>query len=121
MISVKKITSSAQNKKFKKIGHAILLIPIFFILIFLIGETAGGDISGIGHLFQLIPLILIILIANKYPYWGGLFLIFIGFVLDILYIISSRGNLLASSIVSIFLFFPLIISGILLASSSRPK
>jgi hypothetical protein len=100
------------------IGLAILLIPALFLLMFLIGETFGGDISGLGHLAQIIPLVILAYIASKYPFVGGLLLIFVGLVLLVLYTILAR---IAFPIVDILLFLPLIVSGVLIFISSRPK
>lgn len=115
---MKKDKKAKENKKLKKIGLSILSIPTLFILMFLIGETIGGDITGIGHLFQIIPLIILGLIAYKFPFIGGIFLTVIGATLLALYTILTG---LQFPIVDVLIFLPIIASGIILIISSRPK
>lgn len=43
----------------------LLLLPIGFLLFFTVGEVLSGDLSGLGHLLQLAPfLVLFVLIAR---------------------------------------------------------
>ncbi|MBU1166890.1 hypothetical protein KKC60_00585 [Patescibacteria group bacterium] len=107
---------AGENKRLKAIGLSVLLIPTLFFLIFLVGETVGGDISGISHILQIIPIIVLGIIGLKYPYIGGLILTIIGTILFILYAISAE---LQSLFLGLIIFLPLIISGILLILSAR--
>jgi len=45
------------------------------LLLFAIGETVGGDWSGLGHLIQAIPIALLMWLGWKRPLWGGIFLL----------------------------------------------
>jgi hypothetical protein len=45
------------------------------ILLFLVAETVGGDWSGLGHLVQLIPVVLLMWLGWKRPLWGGILLL----------------------------------------------
>jgi hypothetical protein len=106
------------NTKLKRLGLLFLLIPLGILFLFLFGEVIGGDISGLGHLIQIIPLLLLGYFAIKYPFIGGIVFIVVGLVFSVLFtILNGFVFLIADSL----LFLPLIISGILLVISSRPK
>src|SRR5574341_1891175 len=70
-------------KKVKGLKIAAL-IPLGWataiLLLFAFGETAGGDWSGLGHLIQAIPIVLLMWLGWKRPLWGGIFLLFLGFL-----------------------------------------
>jgi hypothetical protein len=50
-------------------------ITLAILLLFTIGETVGGDWSGLGHLLQAIPIGLLMWLGWKRPLWGGIFLL----------------------------------------------
>ena len=112
---------SKSSKNQKKTGLLILLIPGLFISLFLFGEVIGGDVSGLGHLIQLIPLILLGFIAVRHSYFSGITLVFLGFTLGITYALFSGFPFPTIIIVDLILFLPLIISGAFLIASSQPK
>ena len=49
-------------KALKIAVSAILALLILFFLTFAVGEVAGGDISGLQHLLQAAPFILVIVL-----------------------------------------------------------
>ncbi len=55
------------------------LIPIGFVslvlLFFGIGESSGGDFSGLMHIIQFVIAALAIWLCWKYPLWGGILLL----------------------------------------------
>lgn len=110
------VSSSLKTK-----GLIILLVPATFISLFLIGETVGGDISGFGHLLQLIPLVICALLAIKFPYWTGILLVFLGFILAICYASFTGMPIPTIIIVDSILFLPLVVSGAFLISSATQK
>lgn len=103
---------------YRKIGLGLLVIPVGFISLFLVGELIGGDITGLGHLIQLIPLIILWLLARKFPHIIGMVLQILGTILFVLYNYASHFSF---PIVSLLLFVPIIVSGFLIFISSRPK
>jgi hypothetical protein len=105
----------------KKIGIGMLLIPLFILFLFTFGEVFSGDLSGLGHLIQAAPLVLIIFLAYKKPFIGGLLLLFAGLALGILYPFRARFELVTIVLVELFLFVPPVISGVLLILSSKKK
>lgn len=100
-------------------GLSIIGVPIIFLLIFLVGETVGGDISGLGHLVQLLPILILLIIAWKFPFAGGILFTSIGLVLGIMYAISAEFPLETILIVEAVLFLPLVITGISFILASR--
>lgn len=118
-------------KKFKIAGLVILLIPIAILLLFTIAETVGGDISGLGHLIQLAPLVILAIFAWKKPDLGGKILVVIAVSLAIiggapvfLFRAMSEegmgiGALISTMLFMLLLFVPPIISGLLFIASAR--
>ena len=86
------------------------------LLLFAFGETMGGDWSGLGHLIQVIPIVLLMWLGWKRPLWGGIFLLLLGF----LGLHSFSNALRGSEWLAPFLIIiaPLLISGLLLLSAA---
>lgn len=65
--------------KTARILKIIGLLPIGFLslvsLVFGIGESTGGDLSGLIHLVPFVILALAIWLCWKYPLWGGIILL----------------------------------------------
>lgn len=110
-----------RKSSLKKIGVGLLFIPLSILLLFTFGEVFSGDMSGLSHLIQAAPLLLLILFSIKKPYTGGLLLLIAGFVLGVLYVIWAPLEPQTILIVESLLFLPPIISGLLLVLSSRKK
>lgn len=103
----------------KRLGIGILIVPVGFLSLFLFGEVLSGDMSGLGHLFQILPLILILGLAYKKPFAGGLLLLFSGLVLGILYMLRAPFEPMTILLVEVSLFVPPFLSGLLLIYSSK--
>lgn len=62
-----------------KILKFIAIVPLVLYalvsLVFGIGESAGGDLSGLMHLVPVVLIGLLIWFCWKFPYWGGIFLL----------------------------------------------
>lgn len=113
-------TVTKQSKQLlKKIGIGLLLIPLGFLLLFTFGEVFAGDISGLSHLIQAAPLMLVIFLASKKPFISGVLLVVISIVLAISYAIDGASGLSIILLVEAFLFVPPFISGVLLILSSK--
>ena len=118
-------------KQLKVAGLIPLLIPIAILLLFTIAETVGGDISGLGHLIQLAPLVILAIFAWKKPDLGGKILVVIAVLLAIiggapmfLFRATSEegmgiGALISTMLFMLLLFVPPIISGLLFIASAR--
>ena len=111
--------SNMSQKILKKTGIGLLLIPLVFLLIFIFGEVFSGKISGISHLIQAAPLLLLIIISNKKPFWGGIIISIISLILGIFYTLRAHFSFQTVLLVELFLFIPPFIAGILLIMSSR--
>lgn len=102
-------------KSVKGLKIVALIFPgltIAILLLFAVGETAGGDWSGLGHLIQALPIALLMWLGWKRPLWGGIFLLVLGFLSWYSFGDALRGpGWLAPFLIIIA---PLIISGVLL-------
>lgn len=86
-------------------------IPLAILLLFAIGETVGGDWSGLGHLIQAIPIALLMWLGWKRSLLGGIFF----FLLSFLAAYSLIDVLRSPEWIATFLLIiaPLLMSGIL--------
>lgn len=109
------------GKNYKKVALGLLLFPLSFFLLFLFGEIFSGDISGLSHLLQIIPLAIIIFVAYKNALVGGVLLLVVSLLFEILYLLNIPFDPIATFIVELLIFVPLIISGILLIRFSKQK
>lgn len=109
------------QKALKKVAIVLLAIPFAILLLFTFGEVFSGEISGLQHLTQAIPLLLLAYIAYKKPFVGGIILLAIGLVLGTLYSLRAPFALPTILIVEATLFLPLLISGVLFILSSKAK
>jgi len=92
-------------------------ITLAILLLFTIGETVGGDWSGLGHLIQAIPIALLMWLGWKRPLWGGILLLVLSLIAAYFFTNPLRGmNWLAPLLIIIA---PLILSGILFLSAAR--
>jgi len=86
------------------------------LLLFAFGETAGGDWSGLGHLIQVVPIVLLMWLGWKCPLWGGIFLLLLGLLASQSFSDALRGpGWLAPFLI---LIAPMLLSGILLLGAA---
>jgi len=106
--------------KTKGIKIVALIFPgitLFILLLFAIGETLGGDWSGLGHLIQAIPIVLLMWLGWKRPLWGGILMLVLSLIAAYSFATPLRGmDWLAPLLIIIA---PLILSGILFLSAAR--
>lgn len=103
----------------KKVAFGLLAVPMGFLLLFTFGEVFSGDFSGLFHLLQIAPILLLILLVHKKPLIGGVFIAISGLFLGIFYIIRNPSNLSTIIIVESLLFLPLFLSGLLFVVSTK--
>jgi hypothetical protein len=106
-----------ENSKALKIVALIFAgFTIAILLLFGLGETIGGDWSGLGHLIQAMPIGLLMWLGWKRPFWGGLFLIVLSLLASYSYADALRGpGWLAPFLIIIA---PLFASGVLLMGAA---
>jgi hypothetical protein len=101
-------------KNVKGLKIAALIFPgltFAILLLFTIGETAGGDWSGLGHLIQAIPIALLMWLGWKRPLWGGMLLLVLAFIAFQFFSDALRGpEWLAPFLIIVA---PLLLSGFL--------
>lgn len=107
------------RKKIKFAAIGILFLPIGFLLLFLIGEVFSGDLTGLGHLIQLLPLLVLAWFGYKNPYWSGVFMSLIGLTFGVIYAMSAGFYLETILIVEAVLFLPIFVSGVLLILAGK--
>jgi hypothetical protein len=61
-------------------GLVLLGLQAGFYLVFAVGEMLGGDLSGAGHLVQMLPALLLMWLVWRRPLEGGLVLLFFGVI-----------------------------------------
>jgi hypothetical protein len=70
-------------KKVEILKAAALIPPalaVAVLLLFAVGETGSGDWTGLGHVIQVVPIVLLMWLGWKQPLWGGMFLLILGFI-----------------------------------------
>jgi len=92
-------------------------IPLSILLLFAIGETVGGDWSGLGHLIQVVPIVLLMWLAWKRPLWGGISLLILSLIAAYSFANPLRGTDWLAPL--LIIVAPLILSGVLFLSAAR--
>jgi hypothetical protein len=113
---------SGGRSRFKVIGLALLLVPLGFLALFMMGELAGGDVGGLSHLLQALPLLLVAAAAWRWPVRAGAVLVVVGLGVLVIYAIlaSSRFEIGTIALVEAILAVP-VVSGVLLMLAGRPE
>ena len=99
------------------------MVPLGFmvaiLLVFAIGESVGGDLSGLMHLVPVGFVILVSWFCWKRPLWGGILLLAAAIFEAVFFGISMRGagpGAVVSPI--IIMIMPLTLSGALLLTAA---
>ena len=111
-----------RNRNMRKLaGLLLLLLPIGILALFTVGELAGGDVSGVQHVAQTLPIVVLALVAWKKPRTGGIALVVIGAGLAVLYAFLAPAGIPLSARVGFgaLLFTPAILSGALFMTSQN--
>ena len=99
------------------------MIPLGFMMLILlafgIGESVGGDLSGLMHLVPLVFAGLVIWLCWKRPLWGGILLLagalFEAFRFRGAFVSANQGSMIWPLIIMIL---PLALSGLLLLTAA---
>jgi hypothetical protein len=99
------------------------MVPLAFmvviLLIFAIGESVEGDLSGLMHLLPVVLIGLVAWLGWKHPLWGGI-LLHAGAILEaVLFGLAFRGAG-PGGVISpiIIMILPLTLSGVLLLTAA---
>jgi hypothetical protein len=114
--------TATTSKRLKPVGIVLLALPILILAVFAIGEVAGGDISGLQHIIQLVPLLLLAWLAWRWPVWGGIVLTATSLIVVTLVILFLPG--LATGPFTLFraiLFLPPLVAGVLFILAGRAE
>jgi hypothetical protein len=106
----------------KRAGLALLTIPILILVGLAVGELAGGDISGLQHVVQVVPLAVLAWVAWRRPLWGRMALVVLALIFTGLYFIFIPRFPLPIVILTVAsLFVTPIVAGILFVVASRQE
>jgi len=101
----------------------LTVAPVLLVLsLFTVGETLGGDLSGLSHLLQLIPLVLVIVLGWRYPRLSGVILVAVGLLLALGFALlawdsgSEVGTILPAEVL---LLTPPIAAGLMFLQAAR--
>ena len=110
------------STQLKRAGLALLTLPILILAGFAAGELAGGDISGLQHVVELVPVALLAWFAWRRPLWGGMALIVLALILLMLYIVFIHGFPLPTVVLTLmFLFATPLAAGVLFVAAARQE
>lgn len=113
--------SDTTGTRLKRVALVCLAIPILVLAAFALGEVAGGDISGLQHVVQLLPLAALAWLGWKRPLWGGIALIVLTLILAGISIVTA-GLSPVPPFVNAFLYIILalpLVAGILFVAAAR--
>ena len=97
----------------------VAMLPLAFmvaiLLLFGIGEAVGGDLSGLMHLVEVAIMGVVVWVAWKRPFWGGILLL-VGAALQTFNFWRAFQNADASAVIAplVIILLPLAFSGLLL-------
>ena len=95
-------------------------IPLVILLLFAVGETIGGDWSGLGHLIKAVPIVFLMWLGWKRPLWGGILLLVLSIFAGYSFANPLRGTDWLAPL--LIIVAPLILSGLLfLGAASNEK
>lgn len=102
-------------------GLVFALIPLGILLLFTLGETIGGDVYGLQHVVQALPLALLIWVAWRWPSIGGPVLVGVSVALGGSFLVAMGGRLSAGVALGTALVFfaPSLVAGVLFWLSGR--
>jgi hypothetical protein len=102
------------------VGLALLVVPAAFFCLFGVGEVASGDLSGLGHLLQAAPLVLLGLAALRWPTAAGAILLVVGLAIMAAYPAWTGGRFGLGTIAIAEAIFTLpVVSGAMLVLAGR--
>lgn len=105
-----------------KVAALVAAMPtVAVLLLFAFGETSGGDISGLQHLVQLLPLAVLFGLAWRFPLFGGVSLVVVALVVGALFPMVAADSERASTILLVELLFltPPLVTGLLFFAAAR--
>jgi hypothetical protein len=106
--------------RLKTVGLALLVVPLGFLGLFAAGEVADGDVSGLSHVAQGLPLVLVAAVAYRWPAQAGAVLIVVGLAIVIAYavIAAPRFEVATIAIVETILAVPVVSGALLLLAGN---
>lgn len=96
-------------------------VPVAMLALFTVGEAGTGDLSGLSHLLQLAPLLIVLGAAWRWPLAGGGAMVVIALILSAVYAVLASDNIATAALIATELLFfaPAIASGLLFVHAGR--
>jgi hypothetical protein len=109
------------NPRHLEMAALVAVAPtVAVLLLFAFGEAFGGDITGLQHLVQLLPLAILLAWAWRSPRVGGAALVALSLVLSLGYPLLAGGEHLSTIVlVELLLFAPPLLAGLLFLAAAR--
>ena len=102
------------------VGEILLSIPAIFFLIFAVGEAGGNITSGLSHFIQMVPVVVLPILAWNYPKKTGYILSTLAVILTVLYFLPTGKSInLENILVPLILFVPPFIAGVFFVKSEK--
>ncbi|MGE3960162.1 MAG: hypothetical protein AB7F65_00605 [Dehalococcoidia bacterium] len=101
-------------------------ITLGLLSLFLVGEVFGGDLSGVVHLVQLVPLAALLALGWRSPNLAGVLLLAIGGALALAYFVETADSDTVSAVeralvAGLFLVPPIAAGVLFLVAARRPR
>lgn len=108
-----------QRRRWLRIPALVLLaLPLGLLLVLGVGEVASGVISGLQHFVQAAPLVVLAVVALRWPRTGGILLLVMAALLAIAFLVMAGGVSPASLFNAALLFgMPALAGGLFIASA----
>jgi len=113
--------------RLKLLATVLLAVPAGVLLLFAIAEVAAGEVSGVQHIPEALPLLLLVVAAWRYPRWAGIALLTVGTMLLGVWLVwifagghTGRGEIVGWFAAAVIFFgLPLVAGWLLLRASRR--
>jgi len=102
-------------------GLGLVAIPLSLLVLFTYGESTGGDLSGLQHLVEAVPLAALVALAWYRPRVGGPLLAASSALIGLLFFVATGGQVspgLATGTALVF-FAPPLLAGVLFWAGGR--
>lgn len=107
-------------KRYKITALILSLLPIGVLTLFLVGESVENIPGSLGHLVQLLPLVISVAFAWQKPYLGGVVLAGISVILATVFAVTIDLSFeWQYLIVELLIFLPATLSGFFFVLSAK--
>lgn len=116
--------TTSRRRQLQLASTLIGAVPASLLLLFLVGEVASGEWSGVAHVLQFAPLVLLLGLGWWRPALAGTLLVGIGIVVATAYFVETRDSTVRLGeqlLVGGIFLVPPVLAGSLLLLAARSK